>query len=62
MRNLPLTSFSEDELMMKEMVSKFASQAIAPYVKQMDSHQCFEPKVVEALFSHGVNTQFKFNL
>lgn len=53
-RNLPLSSLSEDELMMKETVSKFASQTIAPYVKQMDNQQCFDPKVVEALFSHGV--------
>ena len=40
--------------MMKETVSKFASQVIAPFVKKMDNQQYFEPDIVEALFSNGV--------
>lgn len=53
-RNLPLTSLSEDELMMKETVAKLANQEIAPYVKQMDSQQSFVSSVVDTLFSNGV--------
>lgn len=53
-KSLPVTQLSEDEQMMKETVSKFAQQVIAPFVKKMDNQQSFEPDVVDALFSNGL--------
>lgn len=41
--------------MMKESVAKLANQSIAPFVKKMDAQQSFEPEVVNALFSNGVD-------
>lgn len=50
----PLTALTEDELVLKDMVSKVASQRIAPLVKKMDQEGKFDPSVLEALFENGL--------
>uniref|UniRef100_A0A1B6JQ28 Short/branched chain specific acyl-CoA dehydrogenase, mitochondrial n=1 Tax=Homalodisca liturata TaxID=320908 RepID=A0A1B6JQ28_9HEMI len=50
----PLTQFTEEEVMMKESVSKLANELISPLVKKMDDDHKFDPKVVDALFENGL--------
>ncbi|KAK9497692.1 hypothetical protein O3M35_004368 [Rhynocoris fuscipes] len=50
----PLTSFTDDEQMMKDMVSRFASERVAPLVKKMDDDGKFDADIVKELFSNGL--------
>lgn len=50
----PLTLLTEEELMMKETVSKLASEKIAPLVKKMDDEQEIDKTVLDALFENGL--------
>lgn len=45
---------TEDELAVKEMVSKMANEVIAPHVKEMDEKSDMFPEVIDALFQSGV--------
>jgi len=49
-----LTVFTEDEMMMKSMVSRFATERVAPLVRKMDDDQKFDPEIVKELFSNGL--------
>lgn len=50
----PLTSLTEDELVLKTMVAKIANEKIAPFVKKMDQDGKFDPGVLEAMFENGL--------
>ncbi|CAL8077491.1 unnamed protein product [Orchesella dallaii] len=50
----PLTLLTEDELVMKETVSKFAREKIGPVVKKMDVEGKTDPEVIEELFKNGL--------
>nr|CAD7198790.1 unnamed protein product [Timema douglasi] len=50
----PLTKLTEDERILKESVSKLATQKIAPLVKKMDDECRMDPGVVQALFDNGL--------
>nr|CAD7574451.1 unnamed protein product [Timema californicum] len=50
----PLTKLTEDERIMKESVSKLATQMIAPLVKKMDDECRMDPEVIQALFDNGL--------
>ena len=50
----PITHMSETELMMKESVSKFASEVILPKVREMDEAEKMDPALVEQLFEQGL--------
>lgn len=50
----PLTVFSDDELAMKEAVSKLSKEKFAPLVKEMDEISKMSPEVVSALFENGL--------
>lgn len=50
----PLTAFSDEELAMKEMVSKLSREKFAPLVREMDEKSHMNPKVVQALFENGL--------
>ncbi len=39
---------------MRDMVSKFASEVIAPKVKAMDEAEVMDPEVIKALFENGL--------
>ncbi|XP_071793227.1 short/branched chain specific acyl-CoA dehydrogenase, mitochondrial-like [Asterias amurensis] len=51
---LPATSLSEDELMMKEMVAKFAKEQIKPLVRAMDTNGETDMGIIKALFDNGL--------
>jgi len=50
----PITHFSETETMMAESVAKFATDVIAPKVREMDEAEVMDPTVVEKLFEQGL--------
>lgn len=50
----PLTSLSEDELMLKEAVADFAKQMIAPKVHDMDQNAKLDPELIKQFFEMGL--------
>lgn len=50
----PITHLSEIETSMAKTVSKFATNVIAPKVRQMDEAEAMDPSVVEKLFEQGL--------
>ncbi len=49
----PLTQLSEDELMFRDVVRRFARQEIAPLVRRMDEQAKLDPKLLKQLFDQG---------
>ncbi|XP_011693210.1 PREDICTED: short/branched chain specific acyl-CoA dehydrogenase, mitochondrial-like [Wasmannia auropunctata] len=50
----PLTQFTDDELMTKEMVAKLAKQEIAPLVRKMEREGRIDDGVFQKLFENGL--------
>ncbi|XP_054010060.1 short/branched chain specific acyl-CoA dehydrogenase, mitochondrial-like [Hylaeus anthracinus] len=50
----PLTEFSDDELMMKETVSKLAKEEITPIVRKMEKEGKIDDGLVRKLFESGL--------
>ncbi|XP_034940532.1 short/branched chain specific acyl-CoA dehydrogenase, mitochondrial [Chelonus insularis] len=50
----PLTQFTEDEMMMKETVAKFAKEQISPLVKKMEKEGKIDDGLLKQLFEHGL--------
>jgi short/branched chain acyl-CoA dehydrogenase len=50
----PVTTLSEDELLLKETVSKFSKEKIAPLVREMDEKSQMDPSVIKGLFENGL--------
>ncbi|XP_012055626.1 PREDICTED: short/branched chain specific acyl-CoA dehydrogenase, mitochondrial-like [Atta cephalotes] len=50
----PLTQFTDDELMTKEMVAKLAKQEIAPLVRKMEREGKIDDSVFQKLFKNGL--------
>ncbi|KAJ6669020.1 hypothetical protein lerEdw1_007829, partial [Lerista edwardsae] len=50
----PLQTFTEEEMMMKEMVKKFAQERIAPLVQKMDKEAKLDDSVLQGLFEQGL--------
>jgi short/branched chain acyl-CoA dehydrogenase len=53
-RHLPLSSLTEDEEMLRAMVSSFANNEIAPLVSEMDRTSTMDPALISALFANGL--------
>ncbi|KAI7852404.1 acyl-CoA dehydrogenase/oxidase [Circinella umbellata] len=49
-----LQTFTEEELMLKDVVSKFANDVIKPKVLQMDEAEVMDKSVVQGLFDQGL--------
>ncbi|RKP17935.1 acyl-CoA oxidase [Rozella allomycis CSF55] len=49
-----LFAFTEEELMLKESVAKFAKSVIAPKVAEMDEAEKLDPIVLKGLFENGL--------
>ncbi|XP_071946921.1 short/branched chain specific acyl-CoA dehydrogenase, mitochondrial-like [Antedon mediterranea] len=49
----PVTQFTEEEMMMKESVVKFARELIGPLVSEMDTNSRLDPIVLKGLFEMG---------
>lgn len=52
-RPLPLTVLSQEEVMMKETVAKFANEQIGPLVSKMDAEANIDKRVIRGLFENG---------
>ena len=50
----PISHMTETESMMKDSVAKFASEVIAPKVREMDESEAMDPTIVEQLFEQGL--------
>lgn len=50
----PITQLTEDELMMKETVAKFAKDQIAPLVREMEANGRLDDGLVKQLFDNGL--------
>lgn len=50
----PLQTFTEEELMMKTAVKRFAQEQVAPLVSTMDENSKMEKSVIQGLFQQGL--------
>uniref|UniRef100_A0A8D1THF1 Short/branched chain specific acyl-CoA dehydrogenase, mitochondrial n=1 Tax=Sus scrofa TaxID=9823 RepID=A0A8D1THF1_PIG len=50
----PLQTFTDEEMMIKNTVKKFAQEQIAPLVSKMDENSKMEKSVIEGLFQQGL--------
>ncbi|NXQ40578.1 ACDSB protein, partial [Catharus fuscescens] len=50
----PLQTFTEEEAMLKDMVTKFAQERVAPFVQKMDENAKMEDSIVQGLFEQGL--------
>ncbi|KAI9660026.1 MAG: hypothetical protein M1821_001378 [Bathelium mastoideum] len=50
----PITHLSETEALMKEQVSKFASEVILPKTREMDEAEKMDPEIIEQCFEQGL--------
>lgn len=61
-RRMPVTSFTEDEEMVRDAARAWANQELKPIVRDMDNECKTRPEVIQALFDHGfmgmVSTSF----
>src|SRR4029077_14192804 len=51
---LPLTSFSEDEIMFRDNIRQFAEEKIRPLVKEMDEKGIFDKDLIHQFFQLGL--------
>lgn len=49
-----LTAFTEEEVMLKETVARWANTELKPLVRKMDSEKKMDPKIVKGLFEQGL--------
>lgn len=54
LQHCPLTQFTDDELMTKEMVAKLAKQEIGPLVRKMEKENRIDDGVFRKLFENGL--------
>ncbi|CAH2322816.1 short branched chain specific acyl-dehydrogenase, mitochondrial [Pelobates cultripes] len=50
----PLDTFTDEEIMIRDMVRKFSQERIAPLVKSMDTNSKMEASVIQGLFELGL--------
>ena len=51
---LPLTSFSEDEIMFRDNIRQFADEKVRPLVKEMDEKGVFDKDLIHQFFQLGL--------
>ena len=47
-------NFTENEQMMKDVISKFAVMELHPKVSEMDEKEAIDPQIVKGMFENGV--------
>ena len=52
--HLPLSAKTEDESMLRDMVSQFAADNISPKVSSMDESSTMCPDLIKSLFDNGL--------
>ena len=50
---MPVTSFTEDEEMVRETARMWANQELKPIVREMDDACETRPEIIQSLFDHG---------
>ncbi|XP_019570494.2 short/branched chain specific acyl-CoA dehydrogenase, mitochondrial [Rhinolophus sinicus] len=50
----PLQTFTDEEMMIKGTVKKFAQEQVAPLVSTMDENSKMEPSLIQGLFQQGL--------
>lgn len=53
-----LQAFTEEELMLKDAVSKFAREIVQPRVQAMDEAEVMDKDIIKAMFDNGVSTSY----
>lgn len=48
-----LQQLNDEEVMFREMVSKFAQEIVAPKVREMDETMTMDPAIIKAMFDNG---------
>uniref|UniRef100_A0A8C3X4A7 Short/branched chain specific acyl-CoA dehydrogenase, mitochondrial n=1 Tax=Catagonus wagneri TaxID=51154 RepID=A0A8C3X4A7_9CETA len=59
----PLQTFTDEEMMIKNTVKKFAQEQVAPLVSKMDENSKMEKSVIQGLFQQGlmgIETETKY--
>jgi len=54
LRPASLSTFTEEELMLREAVKRFATDVVAPKVREMDDNESMDPIIVQGLFEQGL--------
>ncbi|CUA70369.1 acyl-Coenzyme A dehydrogenase, short/branched chain [Rhizoctonia solani] len=49
-----LNQFTEEEQMLRDVVSRFAREAVAPKVREMDEAEKMDPAIIKGLFENGL--------
>jgi short/branched chain acyl-CoA dehydrogenase len=50
-----LQSFTEEELMLKETVARFAREVVQPRVRDMDEAELMDKDIIKSMFDNGVS-------
>jgi len=50
---MPVTSFTEDEMMVRDAARMWAKQELKPIVREMDDACETRPEIIQSLFDHG---------
>ncbi|KDQ65118.1 hypothetical protein JAAARDRAFT_28778 [Jaapia argillacea MUCL 33604] len=49
-----LSTYTEDEEMLRESVQRFANEVVGPKVREMDENEMMDPAVIKGLFDQGL--------
>ncbi|KAG8772763.1 hypothetical protein FRC15_002521, partial [Serendipita sp. 397] len=49
-----LNAFTEEEVMLREAVRRFAKEEVEPKVREMDENEMMDPSVIQGLFDQGL--------
>lgn len=51
----PITSFTQEEELMRDSVARFARERVQPLVSKMDQESQMEPSLISDMFEQGVS-------
>ncbi|KAK2462267.1 hypothetical protein APHAL10511_005573 [Amanita phalloides] len=49
-----LDTFTEEEMMLREAVQRFANDVVGPKVREMDENEMMDPSIIKGLFDQGL--------
>eukprot|EP00514_Thraustochytrium_sp_LLF1b_P003375 CAMPEP_0184521734 /NCGR_PEP_ID=MMETSP0198_2-20121128/7863_1 /TAXON_ID=1112570 /ORGANISM="Thraustochytrium sp., Strain LLF1b" /LENGTH=409 /DNA_ID=CAMNT_0026912427 /DNA_START=84 /DNA_END=1314 /DNA_ORIENTATION=- len=53
-KSTPVMTLTDDEQSFKEVVAKFAQDAIQPHVREMDESMTMKPEIIQQMFDNGL--------
>ena len=56
----PITCFTEDESMTRDVVRSWANTELKPLVRQMDDDECIDSEILQQLFDNGFMAMVSF--